>query len=130
MKLFKHRTELYSSYDKFCENRFKLVVYTLHSCEDKTVNTRIHPSRIRTALLLTISRSIPCISGGGLPNPPPTIGRPPPPGFRPPWMQTPPGCRRPWSCYLECMLGSQSPHLVDRQTPVKILPCPNFVCGR
>ena len=25
------------------------------------------------------------------------------------------------------MLGS---HPVDRQTPVKILPCPNFVCGR
>ena len=50
----------------------------------------MHSSRMHTACLLTVSCSIPSISGGGgLPNPPGC--RPPPPGCRPPspWMQTP-----------------------------------------
>ena len=52
-----------------------------------------------------------------------------PPGHSPPalgcrllpplWMQT---LSSPWSCDLLCMLGSQPLH-VNRQTPVKILPC-------
>ena len=83
----KHRTELYSSYDKFYENRFKLVVYTFNSCEDKTVKTRIHSSMMRTARLLTISRSIPCISGGlhkwATSHPPPNRQTPTS------WIQTP-----------------------------------------
>ena len=39
-------------------------------------------------------------------------------------MQTPPG-RPPWSCDLWCMLRSQAPP-VDRQVPVKTLPCPKL----
>ena len=65
--------------------------------------TRMHSSRVRTARLLTISRSIP---RGGLPNPP-WMQTPPPgciaPTGRPPWMHTP------QSCDVWCMLGSQPP---------------------
>ena len=50
--------------------------------------TRMHFSRIPTARLLTVSRSIPYTSGGGgLSNNPGC--RPPPPGRRPHHMQTP-----------------------------------------
>ena len=45
--------------------------------------TRMHSSRMRTAHLLTVSRSIPCVSGGG------GEGLPNSPGCRPPWRQSP-----------------------------------------
>ena len=69
--------------------------------KEKILKTRMHYSRMRTACLLTVSRSIPCISGMGLLNPspggrlpPPDAdppgGRPPPPEAEadPPWIQT------------------------------------------
>ena len=113
--------------------------------------TRMHSSRMRTAHSLTIFYSIPCILGESLPNP--LDADPLPPGYRPPWMQTPsPGCRPSWmqtplsnACWeanppSQCMLGSQ-PHLPSAcwetnsptpcgqkewHTPVKILPCPKL----
>ena len=65
--------------------------------------TRMHCSRMRTARLLTIPRSIPCIIQEGLPTPPPETD---PPGCRPPWMLT-----LPWTEWL---------------TRVKILPYPKL----
>ena len=66
----------------------------------------MHSSRIRTAHLLTVSRSIPCISGGGGFCPPPLNAAPPrcrpptpdaelPPQRQTPRRQTTPGCRSP-----------------------------------
>ena len=130
---------------------------------------------MRTACLLTVSCSIPCISGeGGLSNPPPPECKPPldadpleanpPPQMQTPLdtdptrCSTPPRCRHPsrrlhldpdppeadppggrpplkadpspleadpWSCDLWSILLSQPalPHPLDRETPVKTLPC-------
>ena len=50
-----------------------------------------------------------------------------PPGQRPHWTETPvqrPPGQTPWSSDLWCMLGQRPP--VDRQTPVKTLPCPKL----
>ena len=59
--------------------------------------TRMHSSRMRTAHLLTVSRSIPCVSGGGRVCPwmQTPLDADPPGGIPPP-----PGCRPPWSCDL------------------------------
>ena len=111
-----------------------------------TFKTRMHSSRMHTARLMTISHSIPCNSGGstsrgvcfkwGL-HPGEGIciqgiclqkeGLPPGAGGG--WAD-PPDAETPWSCDLGCMLESKPPSPVDRQTPVKLLPYPNFVCGR
>ena len=62
------------------------------------LRTRMHSSRIRTARLLTVSRS----ARGDCPTPPIPEGRHL-------WMQTPTRCRTPWSCDLWCMLGRHPP---------------------
>ena len=51
--------------------------------------TTMHSSRMRTARLLTVSHSFPCISGRCLPNCPPTQWRQSPLVADPPRMQAP-----------------------------------------
>ena len=64
------------------------------------LKTRKHSNLMRTARLLAVSHSIPCILGvGGLPNPLSPSDADLPPN----WRQTP------WSCDLWCILGSQPP---------------------
>ena len=67
--------------------------------------TRMHSSRMRTA------RSSSRPGGGGSP--------PAPREQTPPWEQTPPSPQD----------QPPPPPLTESQTPVKILPCPNFVAG-
>ena len=80
----------------------------------KSLKTRKHSSRMRTARFSD--------SGEGRVCPTPHGGRPPPRGCRPPSGDSippeadPPGGRPP---------GGRSPAM-DRQTPVKILPCPKL----
>ena len=114
----------------------KLFYYTI-----KRLNTRKLSSRMRTACLLTVSHSIPCISEGSLQPPPPpmqtpAVGRPldadhaleadprprcrpsprgRPPGGRPPWMQTP-RCRP----HLEADPPSQMTHASKNITLLRL----------
>ena len=111
----------------------KLFYYTI-----KRLNTRKLSSRMRTACLLIVSHSIPCISEGVC-NPPDADsrcrqtlgcrpcpgGRPPPemqtlsrgrpPGGRPPWMQTP-RCRP----HLEADPPSQMTHASKNITLLRL----------
>ena len=82
--------------------------------------TRKHSCSMRTARLLTISRSIPCILGrGDLPNKPPR--------YR---LSRPLGCRPPGHVTCDACWEANPPPWTEWQMLVKILPCPNFVCGR
>ena len=65
------------------------VLWTLQSDTENKIWTRTHPSRMRTARLLTVPRSIPCI-GGGLPNPRPLEADPSQDADPPPQIQIPP----------------------------------------
>ena len=82
-----------------------LEIITKSSPNEKNHETRMHSSRMRTARLLIVSH---VSRGWGLRRPPP---RPPPH-----WMQTTPS-----DAYWET-----NPPSVDRQTPVKTLPCSNL----
>ena len=87
----------------------------------------MHSSRLRTARSLTVSRSIG--GGGGLGVFCPTHPDADPPGCRPPS-----GCRPPPRCRPPSWMQSHLPDAdpldadppVDRQTPVKTLPCPKL----
>ena len=102
----------------------------------KNWETRMHSSRMLTVHLFTISRRIPCISGGSLTNPPcgqtlevcSLLSHADPPGCRPPgcrprWRQTPyiqnPG-------HVTCDVCWEANPPADRKTPVKTLPSPKL----
>ena len=110
--------------------------------------TRMHSSRMRTAHLLTYGGDLCLWTETPLPGQrPPSVdrdplhGQRPPPGTetplpgqtsprqRTPWTETPwtetPWTETPWSCDLWCMLAQRPPPM-DRQTPVKTLPCPKL----
>ena len=102
-----------------CRNERLLVVCS--ACKWITRNTRMHSSRMRTA----------CSSGrpGGLHQACPLDQAPP--RSRPPWDQAlprsrPPGTRQPPGADPP---RTRHPLLTESQTPVKTLPCPNFVAG-
>ena len=97
-------------------------VFTVLSLEFlRSAQTRMHSSKMRSLHLLTISHCIPCISGWGVgwgwvcPTPPWSC-RPSPDADRLL------ACKPPWSCGPE-KHAVQNITLLDRKTPVKILPC-------
>ena len=84
------------------------------SCLAKFLLTRMHSSKMCATCLLTISHSIPCISGGSAqPLPPPqmqslreadpSLDTDPTWEQTPPWMQTPSRRRTPWRQKLVVM---------------------------
>ena len=81
-----------------------------------------------------------CLSPAGVAVPGGGFSTRHPPGIRHPPEQTPPGTRHPSARTRQPpaadppgsrhpLPGTRTPLLPESQTPVKILPCPNFVAG-
>ena len=92
------------------------------TCHTSDKHARMHSNRMRTARLLTVFHSIPCISGGGLPNP--AGCRPHPPEGRPR------GCRSPLDAdphgHVTCDACWEANPLPLWTNTLKILPCPKL----
>ena len=103
-------------------SRFFLLFWIRHFIMWCYLLTRMHSSRMRTARLLTVSRSIPCRSRGSTHPSTPRMQTPPPPDPEPPpwmhtpWRLTPPDPDPPCGQNERCL---QKNYLA-----------PNFVCGR